>query len=825
MSKTTASDLFRAGYRDIVSVIPPGARLSPESKINPTELGKAPGKRYPSGMWGGYAWRKHQATEHNAADWDKHGANVGLHAANYPAADIDTTNADLAGIIDDAALQVLGPAPVRYGRRPKRLRVYGTTRPFTRMRLWITDGTTGEQHLVEILGDGQQYVVAGTHPSGATYEWDGQALHETNPLELELITPEKVEEFFEAVTEAVEFLGFTASREGTGKLTSDRELINQGALAAPSLEEAEAAVSFLPNNNDLFPGRDDYLRVGYAIKASCGEAGLPLFLDWAGRWEGNDRVSGNDPEEAEADWARMVPPYEVGWEYLANMARAHGYDDAAADFGTEGLLPPPPVSEKAPAAEFEAEEGQPAVAAKDPEDHAPPLYSDSALARRLINRFGGNLRYCEALGGWQLYNNGMWAPDDTLMVEHMANRVCLEQSARAAEDPSLDKARGKEARRLAGAGAQSACMTKARSDRRVTVRQEDFDANPWALNTPGGVVDLRTGMLGPHDPKGYHTRRTTVTPEGGTPVEFLRFLHEATGGDQGLIDLIQIKAGYWLTGITREHDITFIWGPGGNGKSVLVNTLSHILGEYAQVADTSTFAQSKQEQHPEAIASLRGARLVLANETNEGQVWNEARVKQASGGDKLRARFMNQNSFTFTPCFKLVFVGNHKPRISNLDQALKRRFHLLPFTVTPAKVDRQLDEKLQAEAGRILAWAIEGCLKWQRQGIVLPEVVKSATQEYFTDEDPVGRFLEERCHPGHEHTVYTAGVYEAWREWAQEQGELIRTARWLTTNLAQRPGIEKWRCSATGQRGLRGIKLIYSPGEFEVQPMPTKVAA
>lgn len=814
MSKTTATELFSAGYTDLVSVIPPGARISATSKIDPTQRGKVPGKHYGEGVWGGYNWREFKPTAGHARAWDEQGANIGLHAANYPALDIDSTEPVVVRLVRDAAEMLLGDAPTRTGRAPKCLMVYRTGRPFGRMRLWLTDTLSGEQHLVELLGDGQQYVVAGTHPSGSVYSWD-RPLHDLRPQDLAEITPGAVEQFFSAVAVDAEFMGYAVSTEGSGKLSVDRDQIDQSALRAPSFEECAAAVAALPNTNELFGGRDDYLRVGYAIKAAVGEAGLPLFLEWAEKWEGNDRFAGNDLEAAEADWRRMVPPYEVGWDYLASVARAHGYDDAAADFGTEGLLPPQPEQNTAPAA----------AAAPEPDDDAPPLYSDAALARRLVNKFGGNLRYCEPLGGWQLYERGVWSRDETLMVEHLAHRICLEQSRRAAEDPMLDKARGKEARRLASSGAQAASLSKARSDRRVVVHQDDFDADPWVLNTPSGVVDLRTGELKPHDPKGYHTRITRVGPKPGRPVQFLRFLQEATGGDQGLIDMIQVKAGYWLTGITREHDLTFIWGPGGNGKSVLVNALSYILHDYAVSTDPSTFAQSKNEQHPEALARLRGARLVLANETQEGVSWNESRVKQASGGDKMTARFMNQNSFEFTPQFKLVFVGNHKPRIANLDQAMKRRFHLVPFTVTPKVIDRELDEKLKAEAGEILAWAIEGCLRWQREGVKLPEVVRNATAEYFTDEDPVGRFLEERCVVQHDATVYSASIYEAWREWAHEQGEHIRTARWLTSTLSQRPGIERWKCSRTAQRGLRGVELIYEPGEFESQPAPAKATA
>ncbi len=821
MTKTTnAERLFRAGYTDLVSVIPPGSRLSPTSRIPEDQLGKAPGRKNYSGTWGGYDWRGHETTIKDAVTWDMHGANVGLRAANFPAVDIDTADPDLAAMIERRAREILGDAPVRTGRAPKRLMVYSTTTPFGRMRLWLTDAD-GVAHLIEVLGDGQQYVVAGTHPSGATYTWD-KALDEVPVLQLRDINPELVEDFFQAVTDDAEFLGLTASREGTGNLMVDRDEIDQQALRAPSLEAVQLAVSHIPNTNDEFAGRDDYLRMGYAIKASCGEEGLPTFIDWALRWEGNDRVSGNDVEEVGRDWARMVPPYEVGWEYLASTARRFGYDDARDEFQADPTLPPAEVAIAAPEPAPAAVEG----ALKDlDEQAAPAAYSDKAVANQFINRRGGNLRYCEPLGGWFLYSDGVWTRDETLRAEDLAGRICVAAGKRAAEDQNLDKAARAMAMKLCSNTAKNAVLAYAKSDRRVASMVDDWDRDLWTLNTPAGVVDLRTGQLGPHDPKGLHSRITAVGPAEGAPVRWLQFLEETFGGDAEMVDYVQKSFGYALTGATSEQILQFFWGPGGNGKSVLLGALQGILGRYAQTTPVETFAASRGDQHPTEMAALRGARLVVASETQEGRYWDESKVKLATGGDSIRARFMHKDSFEYVPQFKLAFLGNHKPRIHNLDAAMKRRIHLVPCVLAPKVVDRRLPEKLREEWPQILAWAIEGCLRWQAEGLEKPAAVRAATDEYFVDEDPVGRFLEERCVVAHDRTALSQDLFSAWAEWAHDQGENVRTNRWLTSALLMRPGIERWRDTRSGQRGVRGVELIYKPGEFEAQPAPAAKTA
>ena len=223
-----------------------------------------------------------------------------------------------------------------------------------------------------------------------------------------------------------------------------------------------------------------------------------------------------------------------------------------------------------------------------------------------------------------------------------------------------------------------------------------------------------------------------------------RFLDEVTAGDVELQAFLARVAGYGLTGSTREHALFFLYGTGANGKGTFLNTLTGILGDYAQIAGMDTFTESQTDRHPAELAVLRGARVVAAQETDEGRRWAESRIKALTGGDPITARFMRQDFFTYTPQFKLMIAGNHKPGLRNIDEAIRRRFHLLPFTVRipPEQRDLQLFEALRQEWPAILGWAVRGCLEWQAEGLNPPAAVIEATAEYFDDEDvlrPVAR--------------------------------------------------------------------------------------
>jgi putative DNA primase/helicase len=348
----------------------------------------------------------------------------------------------------------------------------------------------------------------------------------------------------------------------------------------------------------------------------------------------------------------------------------------------------------------------------------------------------------------------------------------------------------------------------ARFDPTFAVTAEVWDADPFRLGTPDGTVDLRTGRLRSSEPSEGITRATAVAPtdRADCPL-WLRFLDEATGGDADLILFLQQWCGYALTGDTREHALVFIYGPGGNGKSVFLNVITSILKAYAATSAMDTFTASKGDKHPTDLAMLRGARLVTASETEEDKAWAEARIKQITGGDPITARFMRRDFFTFSPQFKLTIVGNHKPVLHNVDDAARRRFNIVPFTRKPPEPDRQLEEKLKAEYAGILRWMIDGCLDWQKHGLTRPASVVAATDDYFGEQDLFGQWLQDECDAETGNTYKaesSAALFQSWRAYAERAGETAGSQKAFAENLKRR-GFEHFRSYAG--RGFKGIRL------------------
>jgi putative DNA primase/helicase len=329
------------------------------------------------------------------------------------------------------------------------------------------------------------------------------------------------------------------------------------------------------------------------------------------------------------------------------------------------------------------------------------------------------------------------------------------------------------ATKVASAKTVGAVHKLAQCDQRTAAVVAQWDADPWLLNTPGGAIDLRTGKCRPARPEDYTTKLTAVAPAlSGCPL-FLKFLDEITAGDEELRAFLQTVLGYALTGSTSAHGLFFGWGTGANGKSTLLSTVAHIFGDYHRVAPIETFTVSNNERHPTELAGLVGARLVTATETEEGRNWAEARIKQLTGGDPISARFMRQDFFDFTPQFKLFISGNHKPGLRTVDEAIRRRFHLIPFGVTIPKDRRDPDlaDKLKAEAPGILQWMVDGCLKWQRDGLNPPAAVAAATQAYLESQDLFPQWLGECCEIGKQFEEQSGELYQSWKKWCDANGE------------------------------------------------------
>lgn len=422
------------------------------------------------------------------------------------------------------------------------------------------------------------------------------------------------------------------------------------------------------------------------------------------------------------------------------------------------LEPPPPADEHDYGQVNEKTNGKPVV------EIIPPEFADDALALNFSDAYGNVARYVDAWGRWFLWDERVWRHDDTLRVRDVARRTCRAYAVNAPQ--SVQKS-------VTSARTILAVEKLAQADRRHAATVNQWDADPWLLNTPGGIVDLRTGDMIPHDPAHHMTKITAVTPGGDCPL-WLAFLDRVTGGDQSLVTYLQRVCGYALTGITREHAMFFAYGTGRNGKGVFLNTLVSILGDYAMTADPDTFTASGQGKHLTVLARLQGARLVVAQETEEGVPWAEARIKSITGGDPITANFMRQDHFTFAPQFKLFMAGNHKPGLRAVDEAIRARFNLVPFQVTipPEERDPALAEKLMAEAPGILAWMITGCHDWQHVRLAPPGVVRNATDDYFEKEDIFSQWVTESCRTGSEyHRAGSTALYKSWKAWATAAGE------------------------------------------------------
>jgi putative DNA primase/helicase len=325
------------------------------------------------------------------------------------------------------------------------------------------------------------------------------------------------------------------------------------------------------------------------------------------------------------------------------------------------------------------------------------------------------------------------------------------------------------------------------------------------------TFDLRTGVGRAPEPLDYITKKTAcaAAPAGTPHPLWTAFLGRVTDHNVELQQFLQRYIGYCCTGFTSEHVFVFAHGSGSNGKSTFINTIVRVFGDYATVADMNTFIASNSERHPTDLAKLNGARLVVAQETQKGRRWDETKIKAITGGDKITARFMRADFFDFVPTFKLFIAGNHKPRLSSVDEAMRRRLLLVPFTVQipPAERDPDLPRKLEAEWPAILRWAIDGCLEWQRIGLSPPAVVRDATDSYFADQDILQQWMDD-CTEDAGPFAFTRikDLFSSWQDWCEARNLKPGSSSGLSDMLADK-GFARKREGGTGQRGFANLTI------------------
>ncbi len=397
-------------------------------------------------------------------------------------------------------------------------------------------------------------------------------------------------------------------------------------------------------------------------------------------------------------------------------------------------------------------------------------------AREFARRQGDDLLSVHAERRDYVFDGRVWVEDNTQEFVRRVKHVVRMRHAEAEAEPDPERRRSllryfrsaESARKIRAVG------DLARSEPTIAASPDVFADKPWLLNVANGTLNLQSGILQDHSRGDYLRQILDVPydPDAEAP-RWGAFLREIFAGDQAVIDYLQRAIGYALTGITRNERLFVLWGAGANGKSTLIETLLAVLGPYAIMAERDLLLNRKWESHPTGLADLEGRRLAVTVETDRGRRLNEALTKQLTGGDTIRARRMRENFHEFKPTHKLFLVTNHRPEVQGQGEAIWRRVVLVPFTVTfpPEQRDALLREKLLAEAPGILAWAVRGCLEWQRMGLAEPEAVLAATADYRVEQDTLAAWLEEKCQVGDASLRESpSALHSSYATWCKDHG-------------------------------------------------------
>ncbi len=461
-----------------------------------------------------------------------------------------------------------------------------------------------------------------------------------------------------------------------------------------------------------------------------------------------------------------------------------------------------------------AESAAGSTATKEGHEHL----TDSGNARRLVDAHGKDLKYCPPFGKWLVWDGTRWKPDTDgeIMRRAKAALKAIYQEAEQCSNDTERKALEQWAKQSERKGAIEAAIALAETEREVIVMPDELDRDPWLFSCTSGSVDLRTGELRAHQRDDLLTKRsgTSYNPNAKCPM-FESFLDKIMNGNSELKVFLQTAIGYSLTGLTREQCVFILHGTGANGKSTLLEILRELFGDYAMNSDFTTFAVRDRTGASGDLARLAGARFVTAIETEPGEKLSLSRIKQVTGGDRVTARHLFQSEFEFTPQFKLFLAVNHKPHVRSTDHAIWRRIKLIPFRVTipDAEQDKDLLEKLRAELPGILAWAVQGCLKWQKPGLQTPSDVEEATQEYREDTDRLHGFIEDCCERYDDAETPLSDLYESYCAYCDKNHEKAMSKNQFATSLTER-GFEPVRFGKKRTRSRKGIRLIAPQNEL-----------
>lgn len=607
---------------------------------------------------------------------------------------------------------------------------------------------------IDFLHHGKQVVVAGSSlRQESDYRW-GNHVQFPAPFAPECL---------------LKLLKGTSTMQSTKKNNTTLNLSNN---------ELHELLPLLPVEN--YRDNDSWLRLAMACHHSTSGEGLEEFLEWSL----SDPLYADDEHIIRTRWTSLSNNGE-------SLVTIH---HLIKEIKSMGELPGG-LHKKINANLF-----SPFVNGSDP--------TDARNAEKLVELHGENIRYVPEFRKWLIWNGKIWGVDEAYEIINLATDTIRTLLANSLNIPDSDRKKKIIGKLMACESIQKLkAMTElAQSNPQVILRQMDLDQRLHLLNVNNGTMDLHSGVLLQHKRSHHLTQMIEVDYDIGSRCQtWLSFLNRSMDGNQNLIDYLQRAFGYSICGETSEQCLFFLYGNGANGKSTALNIFKKLMNNYAKQTSPETFMVIQKGSggpSPE-LADLRGARVVITTEVEDGRQLAENLIKQATGQDPLSVRRLYCEPFEYIPQFKLWIAANHKPVIRGQDYAIWRRIHLVPFNVIipEGERDKDLPIKLEVELPGILSWVIEGYKLWQKDGLRPPAEVKDATEEYKTEMDNIQQWIDECCVTGKNQQVTSTELYMSCRNWCVGNGVLQPSKNQLSRVLNQK-GYKKTRSTTRGWQGL-----------------------
>lgn len=421
-------------------------------------------------------------------------------------------------------------------------------------------------------------------------------------------------------------------------------------------------------------------------------------------------------------------------------------------------------------------------------------YDDTGNAARFTDMYGEVVRYSYVRKNWYFYNGKTWVMDQEGKIKNLVDQILekmKQEPVYTSEDVDEEQARKNLQKHIKySRGSNGKTNMLKESQHLLPVSPETFDKDKHLLNVQNGYIDLKSGNLNDHDKDKFFSKIASIeyTDKIDSPL-WDDFLMQIFDGNRALINYIQRAVGYSLSGSTEEQVMFILYGNGRNGKSVFLDIITEMLGNYTTNIQPQTLMVKPMSGNANSdIARLQGARLVTSTEPNDGMRFDEGLVKQITGGDTVTARFLYGDEFDYDPEFKLWMATNHKPFIRGTDDGIWRRMVIIPFTVQipEHKVDKNLKYKLRREMTAILNWAVEGYQEWQRIGLNEPTIIKKQRQDYRTEMDVVELFIEECCIRREGEREKASDLYTVYSSWAKENNQHLMSNTKFGKEMAQK---------------------------------------